>query len=284
MNRDRLVDGISRSFLDTSRDIVEEDRDFRQAITTRRWYVTTAHLAALVHADLLELRRTGADRAQHAERFVQFMHLTDEDYSDWRYVTFEQATAENPPDFVYENTAEFAAGLRAIGDEGAPPPVGPTGRLLQHDRLPRHLGEQPGQPVPRDGEPGADRRARPDLRGWRWNDAGHARRPRRGPRRRRQCLLRLPRPSRPAAHRVLGVLRLQRSGPRASGRWAVDLCVPRPRGARASHHGRVRRGVGEPPALRDGVDAEGLHVGQLAALRRVRPRVPAHRGAVPARI
>lgn len=105
-------------FIDTARDIVAEDRDFREVVTTRRWKVNTATLAGLVHADHPDLVNE-KNRIDDVDKFGVFGHLEPGDYSDWRYVTIEQATQGNPPQLVYENTAEFAEAVRSIGEGGS---------------------------------------------------------------------------------------------------------------------------------------------------------------------
>ena len=116
LDKDTFARSVPRLFVDTARDIVAEEQDFRQVVTTRRWRVTTAILAALVYADTWLFDDRG--RLPHENRFIQFHHLTESDYSDWRYVTFEQATQAAPPGLAYENSASFANAVRAIGDGG----------------------------------------------------------------------------------------------------------------------------------------------------------------------
>ena len=116
LDRQAYADTIPRLFVDTAVDLVRERGDVREVVTTRRWRVTTAILAALVYAD--HPRPDPNRRPGNEGRFGTFAHLTPEDYSDWRFVNLAQATTSQPPEFAYENTAEMAAGLRGIGAEG----------------------------------------------------------------------------------------------------------------------------------------------------------------------
>ncbi|MEM9488087.1 MAG: hypothetical protein AAGC55_03025, partial [Myxococcota bacterium] len=113
----RFTDSVPPMFVDTARDIVTELGDFRRVVTTRRVRVTTAILAALVHADTALTDARG--RIPGPDRFGSFDHLRDSDYNDWRYVNLVQATASEPADFQYENRAALSASLRQIGEDGA---------------------------------------------------------------------------------------------------------------------------------------------------------------------
>ncbi|MEL7369783.1 MAG: hypothetical protein AAFN74_12775, partial [Myxococcota bacterium] len=107
INTQLLYPSLERSFVRTAWNIVQNGGDFRQVVTTRRWQVTTAILAALVYID----------RTRNPVRFEFLEHLTEADYSDWRNVTFVQASsAEEVPQFA--NTAAFVRSLRTIGNNG----------------------------------------------------------------------------------------------------------------------------------------------------------------------
>ncbi len=112
IDRDAFFANLEASFVRTAWNIVSSRGDFRDVVTTRRWQVTTAMLAALVYADR---SNNGRDN-----RFAQFAHLTPADYSDWRDVTFTAATDESEVP-QYANNAAFAASLRSIPDGGSLP-------------------------------------------------------------------------------------------------------------------------------------------------------------------
>ncbi|MEM7677208.1 MAG: calcium-binding EGF-like domain-containing protein [Myxococcota bacterium] len=108
INTQLLFPSFEQSFVRTALNIVQSGGDFRQVVTTRRWQVTTAILAALVYAD----------RSRNPVRFERLAHLTEADYRDWRNVTFVQAAnADEVPQF--ENNAAFVASLRSIGNNGS---------------------------------------------------------------------------------------------------------------------------------------------------------------------
>ena len=110
-----LAATIPSVFMDTALGIVSERRDFREVVTTRRWRVTTAILTALAYADV-DVPRTLNGRPVTEFTFGEFVHLQPSDYSDWRYVNFAQATAEQPAQLSYENTEAFAAAVRGVAD------------------------------------------------------------------------------------------------------------------------------------------------------------------------
>ncbi len=116
IDRNLFADSMAPMFIDTAAGIVSEQRDFREVVTTRRWRVSTAILTALVHADADLLNNRG--RFDEPDKFGSFNHLQESDYSDWRIVNLAQATEGNPPNFLYENTADLASSLRGIGEEG----------------------------------------------------------------------------------------------------------------------------------------------------------------------
>ncbi|MEL6215843.1 MAG: hypothetical protein AAFQ99_09215, partial [Pseudomonadota bacterium] len=68
LDRQAFVDSVPPSFVDTARDLVAAQEDFRKVVTTRRWRVTTAILAALVYADTWLFDDRG--RLAHEDRFV----------------------------------------------------------------------------------------------------------------------------------------------------------------------------------------------------------------------
>lgn len=86
----------------TARDIVADERDFREVVTTRRLRVTTAILAALVHIDTDLPRHNG--RLVEESKFGRYYYLTP---------------SSSPPDISHENSAAFAEALRNIPDDGS---------------------------------------------------------------------------------------------------------------------------------------------------------------------
>ncbi len=110
IDRTRFLDSLDEIFVRTGWDIVSSGRDFREVVTTRRWKVTTAILAALVY--------TETDTTPNNNRFKLLAHLTPADYADWRDVNFTQA-ADASEVRPYQNTAAFVNGLRNIADGGS---------------------------------------------------------------------------------------------------------------------------------------------------------------------
>lgn len=116
IDRTALFASLPRVFQDTALGIVSRDEDFRRVVTTRRWYVTTATLAAIIYADRSDLTNA-RDAIPREQQFGNFAHLLEGDYSDWRHVRFAQADEASPPDLQYDNTAAFAASVRAVGED-----------------------------------------------------------------------------------------------------------------------------------------------------------------------
>ncbi|MEM7676133.1 MAG: calcium-binding EGF-like domain-containing protein [Myxococcota bacterium] len=110
IDRNRFIDSLDEIFVRTAWDIVRQRRDFRQVVTTRRWKVTTAILAALVYAERPQMQRDN--------HFKLLAHLRPSDYNDWRDVNLTQAQrAADVP--TYANTAAFVTSLRNISNGGS---------------------------------------------------------------------------------------------------------------------------------------------------------------------
>jgi len=112
----KLDKNLGNVFIHTSFDIVKNGGDFSEVLTTRRWKVTTAVLAAMAYGDIINQtpRRRGNQQSIGPDRFSQYEHLIESDYEDWRYVTFVHS--DEPAQ--YDKTPAFAANLRAIPDGG----------------------------------------------------------------------------------------------------------------------------------------------------------------------
>jgi hypothetical protein len=117
VNFQLLRNNFEDMFVRTAWNIVDNDQDFREVVTTRQWQVTTAILAALVYTEKQNQTpgRTYLQRPQLADFFSALAHLTTADYSDWRTVNVMQATQAAS----YENTAAFVESLRTIPDKGS---------------------------------------------------------------------------------------------------------------------------------------------------------------------
>ncbi|MEO0442663.1 MAG: cytochrome c [Pseudomonadota bacterium] len=91
---------LQESYVRTVTRIVTEGDDFRKAIYTSDWVVTTANLVALA----------SADGAQPFRRLVDHPGLRESDYNDWRRVRIQ--SGNRPID--YQQTQAFTNRMRAI--------------------------------------------------------------------------------------------------------------------------------------------------------------------------
>lgn len=129
VDREQLIATIPEVFVRTAWDIVGGKEDFRRVVTTRRWYVTTAILAALHFTERSDFPAPGNGRLRTNKSFADFDGLQVGDYQDWRYVRFGQATDRTSATHVYPNIEDgneiwdqkswkdFATDLRNIRSE-----------------------------------------------------------------------------------------------------------------------------------------------------------------------
>lgn len=96
---------LEESFVRTAQRIIDDDRDFREIITTRDWEVTSVVLGILAHTDQ-------ADQRENSQKFQDMPSVEPSDYNDWRTVTLLQGTAP----VAYERSDSFMATVRAIQD------------------------------------------------------------------------------------------------------------------------------------------------------------------------
>jgi hypothetical protein len=98
INSTQLRQNFSDMFVRTAWNIVKNNGDFRAVVTTRKWQVTTAVLAALVHADKENQtpKKTYLNSPAAADLLRNLAYLTPEDYSDWRTVQLTQGSTSPP--------------------------------------------------------------------------------------------------------------------------------------------------------------------------------------------
>ena len=112
IGKSRLLRNMEEMFPRTAWEIVKTNDDFRKVVTTSEWFVTTGMLSALVYTEKPQ-QTPGRDylrRSAQNDQFKNFEHLTDDDFNDWRKVTFTRT--ETPQN--YANSAAFAQRMRDI--------------------------------------------------------------------------------------------------------------------------------------------------------------------------
>lgn len=111
-----LRENFNDMFVRTAWNVVSENKDFRNVITTREWQVTTAVLAALVYLDKANQTPNRSYLQNPAEKdlFRTLEFLRAEDYNDWRTIKLTQA---NTP-AVWSNSGGFTQTLRDIPEGG----------------------------------------------------------------------------------------------------------------------------------------------------------------------
>ena len=116
---DLFRQNLEEMFTRTAWEIVRNNGDFRDVVTTRKWQVTTAILAGLVYADKENQtpKRSYLQQPAQADLMRNLEYLIDDDYSDWRAVEFTQSSASAS----YSNTAGFTSALRTIPNNGTLP-------------------------------------------------------------------------------------------------------------------------------------------------------------------
>lgn len=102
-----LFEMVSR----TAWDIIANDEDFRNIVTTRKWQVTTAILAAYA---LVEIPRSEAKNTAERELRAS-VFLEESDYNDWRTIEFTQATEPA----LYGKSADYPQVLRDVPEGGS---------------------------------------------------------------------------------------------------------------------------------------------------------------------
>lgn len=107
VDRKRINENFNAMFMRRAWEIFNNGEDFRNVVTTRKWHVTTATLAALVFAE-----KTG-----QPEKFAKNNFIKDADYTDWRTI---EITPSNTPQ-NYANSEAFINRLRNLKDGDAFP-------------------------------------------------------------------------------------------------------------------------------------------------------------------
>lgn len=103
-------DALKEAFVRTAFELVKNEGDFREVVTTRKWQVNSFILTAMSYAD--EMRRNFNNT-----RFDigDYEHFVGSDFTDWRTVEIVQSTTPA----AFTDGPETVARMRAIPEGGA---------------------------------------------------------------------------------------------------------------------------------------------------------------------
>lgn len=93
----RTYGNINQAMERTIMDIINNNRSFKETVSSRRKLVTTATLVAYAFADHANEYRGGNIRIRSRDEFKNFVeaNLQESDFNDWRYITFTQASTRD---------------------------------------------------------------------------------------------------------------------------------------------------------------------------------------------